>query len=119
MRRFLRRLCGDLPPGLVGILALAYLAQASATHQYAPVWRTEFTVWARAAQLAPEKPRTLNNYGVVLAAAGRLEEARAMFERAHIAGQSPQLPPWDHVEGELRARENLVAVNDLIARVTR
>ena len=119
MRRLLRRLCGDLPPGLVGILVIVYLAMAIATHQYAPVWRTEFTVWAHAARLAPEKPRTLNNYGVVLAAAGRLEAARQVFERAHTAGHSPQLPAWDRVEGELRSRENLTAVNDLIARVTR
>ena len=105
--------------GLAVVLALVFMALASATRQYATVWRTEFTLWEYAVQRAPEKPRTLNNYGVVLAAAGRLEDARTWFERAHTAGHAAHLPPWDNVEGERRARENLAAVRELLAGVAR
>ena len=117
--RVLRVMCGDVPVGLVGVLAVAFLAMASATRQYVPIWRTEFTVWEYAVRRAPEKPRTVNNYGVVLAAAGRLDEARIWFERAQRASTASHLPPWDNVEGALRSRQNLRAVNELIGRVGR
>lgn len=115
----MQRLCGTVPAGLVLILVLVFLALTMATRQYAPIWRSEFTVWAYAVTRAPDKPRPLNNYGVVLAAAGRLEEARVWFERAHRAGHATDLPPWDRVEGELRARENLIAVMELQAELAR
>ena len=119
LMRVRRAACGDLPVGLVLVLALVFCAMASATRQYVAIWRTDFTLWEYAVRRAPEKPRTLNNYGVVLAAAGRLEDARLWFERAHTAGHAAHLPPWDHVEGELRARQNLTAVNELIAELAR
>lgn len=113
--RYLRHLLGDLPVGLAVVLVVVAWAMASATRQYAAVWQTEATLWAYAVTRAPEKPRPLNNYAVTLAAAGHLTEARVWFERAHRAGQAAHLPPWDHIEGELRSRENLTAVNELIA----
>ena len=114
-----RRLLGDLPLGLALILGAVLLSLASATRSYAAVWRSESALWAYAVRLAPEKPRVLNNYGVTLAMVGRLEDARTVFVRAHLAGHATHLPPWDRVEGELRSRQNLVAVNELIAEVRR
>lgn len=119
MRRGVSWLCGDCPPALVGLLLIVVITMAASTRQYVAVWRSEPTLWAYAARLAPEKPRVLNNYAVTLAAQGRLQEARAWFERAHAAGHAAHLPKWDRVEGELRSRENLIAVNDLIAAVAR
>lgn len=119
MRAGLRWLLGDLPPTLAGLLLIVTLAMALSTRQYAAVWQSDITLWAHAVRLAPEKPRTLNNYGVTLAMQGRLVEARAVFERAHRAGHASRLPLWDHVEGERTARANLTAVNGMIARVSR
>lgn len=119
MRRRLRSLLRDVPPGLALLLAVVLVAMAVSTRQYAAVWRSEATLWAHAVRLAPQKPRVLNNYGVTLAMQGRLQEARAVFERAHQAGHAATLPPWDRREGERTARENLKAVNDLLVQASR
>lgn len=118
MRRLLQQVCGEVPPSLVALLAVIAVALASATSTYAPVWRSNDTLWAYAVTKAPEKPRVLNNYAVTLVTQGRLNEAGVWFERAHTAGRAPHLPAWDNVEGELRARENLLALRALMKRVT-
>lgn len=117
--RLLQVICGSVPVPLGMALVLVYGTLASATHTYAAVWRSEPTLWAYAVTRAPEKPRTLNNYGVALVTQGRLDEARQFFERAHRASHAAHLPPWDNVEGELRSRENLIALNTLIAELDR
>lgn len=117
MRRRLQWLCGEVPVGLVALLAVVGMALASATQTYAQVWVSDPTLWAYAVTKAPEKPRVLNNHAVMLVAQGRLEEARVWLERAHAAGHAAHLPAWDHVEGELRARENLVALRALMDQV--
>ena len=115
MRALRRALLGDMPPALAGLLLIVVLAMASGTRQYAAVWRSEPALWAHAARLAPQKPRTLNNYGVTLVMQGRLAEARIWFERAHRAGHGAQLPAWDRVEGEQTARANLKSLEALMA----
>ena len=112
-------MCGEVPVGLVALLAVVSVALASATHRYASAWTSDPTLWAYAVTRAPEKPRVLNNHAVMLASQGRLEEARVWFERAHRAGHSPDLPLWDNVEGELRARENLIALKALMNMATK
>ena len=117
MRACLAWLLGDVPPGLAGLLLIVVMAMASSTRQYAPVWQSEPAIWQHAVRLAPEKPRTLNNYAVTLVMQGRLVEARDWFERAHRAGHSSHLPPWDRVEGEQSGRANLKAIDALLAAV--
>ena len=105
----------DVPLGWVAVVTVIALTLAAQTRQYAAVWRSERTLWAHAVGRAPEKPRVLNNYGVALVAAGEFAEARAWFVRAEAAGRSPQLPPWDRVEGAQAAAENVAAVDELLA----
>ena len=115
MRACLAWLLGDVPPGLAGLLLIVVMAMASSTRQYAAVWQSEPALWAYAVRLAPQKPRTLNNHAVGLVMQGKFAEARVWFERAHVAGHSPSLPPWDRVEGEASARANLKAIDALMA----
>lgn len=117
MRALRRALLGDMPLVLAGVLLLVLLSMAVSTRQYVAVWRSEVTLWQHAVRLAPQKPRTLNNYGVAVAATGQLTQARVWFERAHQAGHSVQLPPWDRVEGERASRANLKAVDDLLRQM--
>lgn len=104
-----------MPPALAGLLLVAVIAMAVSTRQHAAVWRSESALWAYAVRVAPQKPRTLNNYAVTLVMQGQFTEARTWFERAHQAGQSPTLPPWDRVEGERSARANLQAIDAILA----
>lgn len=99
---------------LAGVFLIVILAMAVSTRQYAAAWQSEPALWARAIRLAPEKPRTINNYGVSLVILGRFADARTAFERAHTAGHSPRLPAWDRVEGETTSRTNLKALDALM-----
>ena len=119
MRTVVQWLLGEVPLGLAALLVLVVLTFATSRERYVHVWGSEQLLWQRAAHLAPQKPRVLNNLGVALAAEGRLVEARMWFERAHAAGHSPTLPAWDRVEGERTARANLKAVAELLEGLTR
>ena len=115
MRRVLRACLGDLPPSLAGLLTIIAMAMTMSTSRYVAVWHDEPTLWAHAVRLAPEKPRTINNYAVTLVMQGQFAAARTWFARAHQAGHSSRLPKWDHVEGEQTARANLKAIDALMA----
>ena len=116
MRRALIWVIGDVPPLLAGLLLIVVLTMAVSRSRYVAVWQDEPSLWAYAIRLAPQKPRTINNYAVTLVMQGRLAEARTWFERAHQAGHSSWLPKWDRIEGEQTARANLKALDALMAR---
>lgn len=111
-----RPLLGEVPIWAAGLCLIVVLTMAVSTRRYAAVWHDESSLWAYAVRLAPQKPRTLNNYAVTLVLQGRLADARAWFERAHQAGHAPQLPQWDRIEGERTSRANLQALDALMGR---
>ena len=63
----------------VGVVLLA-LAARSAT--YVAVWRNDATLFEYAARVAPRSVRALGGWGGELLAAGRLDKARAVLDRA-------------------------------------
>lgn len=63
----------------VGVVLVA-LTVRSAT--YAPVWRDDATLFEYAARVAPRSVRALGGWGGLLAERGRLDEARALLDRA-------------------------------------
>ena len=119
-------------------IAALLLFYGCPTPQAVAVWQSELTLWAHAADVAPEKPSVANNYGVALVQAGRLREARAQFQRAaflanpyrmrevKIKGQPTQFvveplashtPAWDRREAAEHAAGNLDALTRLEARI--
>lgn len=73
---------------------------------YVPVWRSNQTLMSHVVARAPVKPRALLNYGVVLAAGGRLADGEQFLLAALVAAQQPQVRGFDRA---LTARD--VAVN--------
>ena len=63
----------------VGAILVAFAAR-SAT--YAPMWRDDATLFEYAARVAPRSVRALGGWGGVLAERGRLDDARAVLDRA-------------------------------------
>ena len=116
MRAWLRWACGETPPPLAAFLLIIYATLAISTKSYAPVFSSGATLWRHAAARAPNKPRPLNNYGVMLVGQGRFAEARHLFLRAADAGRAMSQPRWDRVEGRAGALANLKALDQLSAQ---
>jgi hypothetical protein len=69
------------PLTLAGVgLVLAALSARAAT--YAAVWRDDATLFEYAARVAPRSVRALGGWGGLLAEGGRLDEGRALLDRA-------------------------------------
>ena len=84
----------------VASLGLAWcLLLGSQTLAYASVWADEASFWEYTHRVEPGSAKALNNFGVALARAGRLSEAKAAFSA--LAG----FPGY-----ELSARKALLAV---------
>jgi tetratricopeptide (TPR) repeat protein len=63
-------------------VSLILVALATRSVTYAAVWRDDATLFAYAAQVAPQSVRTLGGWGEVLAENGRLAQAREVLDRA-------------------------------------
>lgn len=72
----------------VAAATLAVLALAGATFAQARVWRDDLSLFGRAVLVYPDSPTALNGYGTALRRAGRIDEARQVFEQAR-AGTGP------------------------------
>ena len=85
-------------------------------HAYVPVWRSNEMltqhVWAQ----APEKPRALLNYGVMLAAAGRLDDGEHLMRAAAAASYEAHVPRFEREVTKEAVDANLAAVAALRAR---
>ena len=91
-------------PGLV--LACVLVALTIRTQAESAVWASNVSLWARAVEMAPTKPRPWLNYGVALLTQGELEAARVAWQRTITVSQTPTVPMWDRVAADL-AQQNL------------
>ncbi|MDE3151775.1 MAG: hypothetical protein KGL93_05960 [Gemmatimonadota bacterium] len=62
--------------------ALVLIAHAAGTRARNRAWATEATLWADVVRVSPANGRGLMNYGLSAMSAGRLAEARVMFDSA-------------------------------------
>ena len=67
----------------VGAAALM-LILAAATMRRAYIWGNEVRLWADVYAKAPQKPRAVKNYGVVLAATGKYDDGIKLLETAVV-----------------------------------
>jgi len=79
------------------------------------VWQNELTLWTRAANHAPRKPRPQINLAVALMEQRRFDEAWALLAivEAQLADDA-QMPAWDRRE----AVDAIQANRLVIARLT-
>lgn len=70
---------------------------AGLMHEALAVWRSDLTLWRHAAQVAPQKPRVLVNYGVSLIQARVIEAGTARLVQAERASRLPHVPRPDAV----------------------
>ena len=66
---------------------------------------------------APDKPRALMNFGVLLASRGQLRGGRALLERAAWATQLPHIRPWDRFLMQRDLAQNWAALKNLEAQL--
>jgi tetratricopeptide (TPR) repeat protein len=66
----------------IGVLAAVVLVFSSWTYERNRVFRDQITIWGDCAAKSPNKARPHNNLGIFLKKKGRLEEARALFQKA-------------------------------------
>ena len=64
------------------VAAALMLILAAATIRRAAVWGSEVRLWADVYAKAPQKPRAVKNYGVVLAASGKYDDGIKLLEKA-------------------------------------
>ncbi len=72
----------------VSAVILAVLAFAGITFMQARTWRDDQSLFGHAVSVYPGSPTALNGYGTALRRAGRVDEARQVFEQAR-AGEGP------------------------------
>jgi tetratricopeptide (TPR) repeat protein len=118
-----------------GVVALLTLALAARAATYAAVWRDDPTLFAYAARVAPRSVRALGGFAESLAEQGRIDEARAVLERAvaiapdfipnRLNRGAAELMAGDLADAEADARHvlalepgNAVALN-LLASISR
>jgi len=69
----------------VALVTLLVLALAGAAFVQAQTWRDDLSLFGRAVSVHPDSPTALNGYGTALSRAGRIEEAKAVLEKARAA----------------------------------
>jgi len=74
----------------VALLAAAVLVLATRTHAQVQLWRDTVTLFGHAARVNPPHRVTLSNLGAGLKAAGRVDEARSVFEA--LSRALPEVP---------------------------
>lgn len=99
---------GDRPWWIaLALITLWFLLQLLATSDQIRVWRDESSLWARAVQVSPQKPRPTLNYARALLLEGDWPGAEralywtlALAERAHV-------PAYDKADAVRAAQANL------------
>lgn len=90
------------------LIALLVLC-AGLSHRQATVWRSDLTIWAHAAALAPNKPRPWTNLGAALILAQRDTEARAVLRHAESIASQPSISATDRRITLIAVSRNLQA----------
>jgi len=88
--RIVSKLTGEIAVTALDLVVLAaacggvILILAAATMRRAAVWGNEVRLWADVYAKAPQKPRAVKNYGVVLAASGKYDDGIKLLEKAVV-----------------------------------
>lgn len=98
-------------------LAVALLGWwAVQARAYVPVWASNETLTRHVVEHAPAKPRALLNYGVMVAASGRVDDGEHLMHAAVAASYGAHVPRFERVLTAEAAATNLAAVAALRAR---
>lgn len=97
----------------VAVFACWVLAQIVATAYQVPVWRSEPSLWAHAARVAPNKPRPIVNVGKAAMLQGRFDIAERAMYRALVLAEQSHLPPYDRQDAIQAAQANLQTISIL------
>lgn len=79
----------------LGLIVLFTVLWATEAHSYVRVWGDRLSLSAYVAAHAPQKPRALMNYGVLLVSRGSFTDGAALLTQAAHAAQDPHVPVWD------------------------
>ena len=97
------------------VIGLAILTlYAGLSMSYARVWENEATAWARAAALAPLKPRPQINYALALMERRRFAEADARLSYAWSLTERGSLSSEDRQTARRAVMQNRVALARLM-----
>lgn len=82
-------------------LLIAYLAGCLiTTARQIDVWRDNLTLFARAVQESPYKPRPAMIYGRLLIRAGHKQAGAEMMSHAYKLSRADHVPAWDKAKAE-------------------
>ena len=98
--------------GRTALLWAVLVLYALLSADYGRAWRSELTLWAYAAPLAPRKPRPHLQWVLALMEARRFTEARivlAYVDRLDLTGR----PVWDRRE----TREAVIQLRHVVSRL--
>lgn len=103
------------------LLALAAItvwvaAMIGCSARQVSVWRSDLTLWAHAATIAPAKPRVALNYGVALFADGQTRAGIEQWRRASQLAHQPHILGWDRARAHATVAANISALMDAANR---
>lgn len=66
------------------LISILIIISGFLTQNQNKIWKNELSYWGYAAKISPNKARVLNNYGVALSSANRIDEAIETYKKACI-----------------------------------